>query len=222
MIPQSQPRKKRNSSKVNLTISAIVHGVIIVALIYFAARNGFLGKKLKEITVYKVEKEKPPEPPPQKKVEPPKEQPKPVDLPKVAEAPPAAAPPPTAAAPVVAPAASDVADFNFNDGAKAVNSESDPVQLYKGYIEYSFRSKWNRPENLPDDNYAVEVAVKVDKDGNISDPRKLKVSGDARWDASVMDVFKLVDHIDRRPPTNFPSQVTIRFDVQEETEPVMQ
>ena len=221
MIPQSQPRKKRNSSKVNLTISAVVHGLLIVGLIYFAARNGFLGKKLKEITVYKVEKEKPPEPPPQKKIELPPDQPKPVDLPKVAEAPQQSAPP-TATAPVVAPAASDVADFNFNDGAKAVNSESDPVQLYKGYIEYSLRSKWNRPENLPDDNYAVEVAVSVDKQGNLSEPRWLKGSGDPHWDASVKDVFKLVDHIDRRPPTNFPSQVTIRFDVQEETEPVMQ
>jgi outer membrane biosynthesis protein TonB len=221
MIPQSKPRKKKNSSKVNLTISAIVHGALIVGLIYFAARNGFLGKKLKEITVYKVEKEKPPEPPQQKKIEPPKEQARPVDIPKVAEAPQQAAPP-AASAPVVAPASSDVADFNFSDGAKAVNSESDPVQLYKGYIEYSLRSKWNRPENLPDDNYAVEVAISVDKQGNLSTPRWLKGSGDPHWDDSVKDVFKIVDHIDRRPPTNFPSQVTIRFDVQEETEPVMQ
>jgi outer membrane biosynthesis protein TonB len=205
MIPQSQPRKKRNSSKVNLTISAVVHGVLIAGLIYFAARNGFLGKKLKEITVYKVEKEKPPEPPPVKKVELPKEPPKPVATPKVAEAPqPVTAP--AASAPVVAPAANDVADFNFNDGAKAVNSESDPVQLYKGYIEYSLRSKWNRPENLPDDNYAVEVAVAVDRQGNLGPPRWVKGSGDARWDASVKDVFKLVD----------------RIDVQEQTEPVLQ
>lgn len=221
MVPQSQPRKKKNSSKVNLTISAVFHVLLIGALIYFAARQGFLGKKLKEITVYKVEKEKPPEPPPQKKVEPPKEVPKAVEVPKVA-ATPSAAPPPSAAAPVVAPAANDVADFNFNDGAKAVNSENDPVQLYKGYIEYTLRSKWNRPENMADDNYSVEVAVGVDKQGNLSTPRWLRGSGDDRWDQSVRDALKQVDRIDRRPPTNFPSQVTIRFDVQEETEPVMQ
>ena len=220
MVPQSQPRKKKNSSRVNLVISAVVHVVIIAALIYFAARQGFLGKKLKEITVYKVEKEKPPEPPKQKPPEPPKELPKPVEPQKVVETP--ASPPPTATAPVAAPAANEVADFNFNDGAKAVNTENDPVQLYKGYIEYSFRSKWNRPENMPDDNYSVEVAIGVDKEGNLSTPRWLKGSGDDHWDQSVRDALKQVDHIDRRPPTNFPSQVTIRFDVQEETEPVMQ
>jgi len=221
VIPQSQPRKKKNSSKVNLTISAVVHGLLIAALIYFAARNGFLGKTLKDITVYKVKTEKPPEPPPQKKVEPPKDLPKPIETPKMAETPPPAAPV-AASAPIVAPAANDVADFNFNDGAKAVNTETNPVMLYKGYIEYCLRSKWNRPDNLPDDNYAVEVAVNVDKQGNISEPRYLKDSGDARWDQSVKDVFRQVHSIDRSPPTNFPSSVTIRFDVQEETEPVMQ
>jgi len=220
MIPQSQPKKKKNSSKVNLTISAVVHGVIVVALIYFAAREGYLGKKLKEITVYKVEKEKPPEKPPEKKPEPPKEQPKPVEQPKVAEAPKPQSAPPAAAPPVVAPPSADVPSFEF-EGGKAVNSESDPVQLYKGYLEYTLRSKWNRPDNLPDDNYVAEVAVNVDKQGNIQQTQWLKGSGDALWDASVKNVFKLVQQIDRRPPTNFPPNVTIRFDVQEETEPVL-
>ena len=222
MIPQSQPKKVQNSSKVNLTISAVVHGAIIVGMIYFAARQGYLGKKIKEITVYKVEKEKQPEKPPEKaKVEPPKEIPRPTEMPKVADAPKQAAPP-TMAPPVVAPAANDVQDFVFNDGAKAVNSESDPVQLYKGYMEYTLRSKWNRPDNLADDAFVAEVAVNVDKQGNISQSKWLKGSGDAKWDASVKEVFKLVSNIDRRPPTNFPPNVTIRFDVQELTEPVLQ
>ena len=221
MLPQSQPRKKKNSSKVNLTISAVVHGVIIVALIYFAAHEGYLGKKLKEITVYKVEKEKPPEKPPEKKPEPPKEQPKPVAQPKAAEAPKAQAAPPVVAPPVVAPPSADVPSFEF-EGGKAVNSESDPVQLYKGYLEYTLRSKWNRPENMADDHYVAEVAVNVDKQGAIHQTQWLKGSGDAQWDQSVKNVFKLVQNIDRRPPTNFPPNVTIRFDVQEETEPVFQ
>jgi len=162
----------------------------------------------------KPEPEKPkPEPP---KVEPPKVEPPKIETPKVETV----KAPPTVAPPVVAPPAADVPSFEF-EGGKAVNSESDPVQLYKGYIEYTLRSKWNRPENMPDDNYAAEVAVNVDRDGNLSHPQWLKGSGDARWDASVKDVFKAVAAIDRRPPTNFPSNVTIRFDVQEETEPVM-
>ena len=49
-----------------------------------------------------------------------------------------------------------------------------------------------------------------------------KGSGDARWDDSVKQVFKVVKSLDRPPPTNFPPRVTVRFDVQEETEPVLQ
>jgi hypothetical protein len=219
MIPQSQPKKPKNSSKANLVISAIFHAILIGVLFYFAAREGLLGKKIQKITVTMV-KEKPPEPP-KPKPEPPKLEPPKVEAPKL-EAPKAeTAPAPAAAPPVVAPPAAEAPTLEFSDGAKVVNSESDPVQLYKGYLEYTLRSKWNRPENLPDDNYIAEVAVNVDKDGNISPPQWLKGSGDAQWDQSVKAVFKLVTNIDRRPPTNFPPVVTIRFDVQEETEPVM-
>ena len=219
MIPQSQPKKPKNSSKANLTISAIVHGLIIVAIVYFAAREGYLGKKVKSILVTKIvekkpEPEKPKEPP---KVEPPKvEQPK-VETPKVE----AAKAAPITAPPVVAPAAVDVPSFDFA-GGKTVLSESDPVQLYKGYIEYALRSKWNRPENLPDNQYVAEVGVNVDKQGNLGSRNWEKGSGDAKWDQTVKDVFKIITKIDRRPPTNFPDHVTIRFDVLEETEPVLQ
>lgn len=219
MIPQSQPKPPKNSSKVNLTISAVVHGVLIAGLIYFAAREGYLGKKIQTITVTKVVEKKPePEKPKElPKVEPPKVEPPKTEAPKV-ETPKAA--PPTVAPPVVAPAAVDMPSFEFG-GGKTVLSESDPVQLYKGYLEYQLRSKWNRPENMADDNYTAEVSVNVDKEGNLSQTKWLKGSGDARWDKTVKDVFKVITSIDRRPPTNFPPVVTIRFDVQEETEPVM-
>ena len=218
MMPQSKPKPKKNSSRVNLTISAVVHGVIIGALIYFAAREGYLGKKIQTITVTKViekkpEPEKPKEPP---KVEPPKVETPKVEVPKV-ETPKAA--PTVTAPPVVAPAAVDVPSFDFA-GGKTVLSENDPVQLYKGYLEYVLRSKWQRPENLADDTYAAEVSVNVDQQGHLSRVEWQKGSGDAQWDQTVKDVFKLVTNIDRRPPTNFPDHVTVRFDVQEATEPV--
>ena len=90
MIPQSQPRKKRNSSKVNLMISLGVHALLVVVVLYFAARSGLLGKQLKKITVTMEKKEKPPEKP----KEPPKvEPPKIVEPPKLVEAPKAAAAP---------------------------------------------------------------------------------------------------------------------------------
>ena len=88
MLPQSQQRKKRNSSKVNLLISFIFHTLIVLAMFYFAARQGLLGKQMKKIAVEMV-KEKPPEKPkePEKpKVETPKvETPKMLEKPKAVE-----------------------------------------------------------------------------------------------------------------------------------------
>src|SRR5215470_391978 len=121
-----QRRKKRNSSKINLTISFIFHSAIILVVFFFAAREGILGKKLKQLTVTMVPKEKKPEPPKEKPVEPKVEAPKPVEAPKAVTAPPkvetAAAPPPStaAAAPVAAPSATSIPAFEFNDGAKEV------------------------------------------------------------------------------------------------------
>jgi len=219
MLPQSQPRKKKNSSKVNLTISFVFHAVLVGVLLYFAAREGLLGKKIQKISVTMV-KEKPPEKPkePEKpKVEQPKVETPKVEQPKVEEAKPT---PPPETAPVVAPPATEVPSFEFG-GGKTVNSESDPVQLYKGYIEYVLRSKWNRPDNMADDDYVAEVQVQEDKTGNLGGVTWQKGSGNSKWDQSVKDMFKVVQNIDRRPPTNFPPQVTIRFDVQAETEPVI-
>src|SRR5579872_4134919 len=119
MVPQTQQRKPRNSSKVNLLISFAFHGVIVIALVYFAARQGLLGKQLKKIAVEMV-KEKPPEKPkeqPKPKEELPKtESPKAAVTPKI-EAPKLAAqaPPPLAAEapPASAPPAVDVPSFVF-------------------------------------------------------------------------------------------------------------
>lgn len=221
MTPHTQPRKKRNSSKVNLFISFIFHAALVVMLFYFAARQGFLGKQLQKISVEMVkekppEKPKPPEPP---KVEPPKiETPKPATVPKpVEEA--KTAPPPTEA-PTVAPPPAELPAFDFAGGASVISS-SDPVEIYKGALEYAFRSKWNRPENMDDDSYAAEVEISVARDGQISDPVWQKGSGNSTWDDSVRAAIAAVTNMDRPPPTNFPPRVIIRFDVQEETQPVL-
>ena len=217
MLPQSQARKKRNSSKVNLLISFVFHALLVVVLLYFAARSGVLGHKMQNLTVSLVKtppKPKPPLPPPK---EPPKEPPKVVAAPKpVEEA--KAAPPPS---PVVAPPAAVLPSFGFSGGA-AVDTSSDPVQIYKGALEYAFRSKWDRPENMDDDSYVAEVRVSVARDGEIEDPEWKKGSGNSIWDASVRKAIAAVKSMDRPPPTNFPPQVTIRFDVQEQSEDVLQ
>src|SRR5215469_1057516 len=114
MVPQSQHRKKKNSSKVNLTISAVFHAVLVAVLLYFAAREGLLGKKIQKISVEMV-KEKPPEKPkePEKpKVEPPKQEPPKVEPPKVVQDTKQA--PPVTAPPVTAPPVAEVPSFEFD------------------------------------------------------------------------------------------------------------
>ncbi len=221
MQPHTQPRKKRNSSKVNLFISFTFHALIVLVALYFAARQGLLGKQMKKISIEMV-KEKPPVKPkePEKpKAEPPKvETPKPVEVPKAVDE---AKAPPSVAPPTVAPPAAELPSFEF-EGGKAVVSSSDPVEIYKNTVEYAFRSKWNRPENLPDDNYAAEVEISVDRNGQIGNPVWQKGSGDSRWDDSVRAAIAAVKSIDRPPPTNFPPRIIIRFDVQKETESVLQ
>ena len=221
MIPQSQPKPKKNSSKVNLTISFVVHAVLVGVLIYFAAREGYLGKKLQKISVQMV-KEKPPEKPKeQPKPEPPKTEVPKVVAPKLEVPKITSTPPPTAPA-MAAPPAQTIPALDFGGGA-AVNAETDPVQIYKGYMEYELRRRWNKPDNLADDNYVAEMQVHVDRQGNLSDPVWQKGSGNPKWDDSVKQVFQDVTAIDRPPPTNFPPTVTIRFDLAEEaTEPVLQ
>jgi hypothetical protein len=223
MLPHTQPRKKRNSSKVNLLISFIFHATLVLTLLYFAARGGLLGKQIQKISVEMI-KEKPPEKPkaPEKpKVEPPKiEQPKVVTAPKV-EPPKETTAPPTMAPPTVAPPAAELPSFAF-DGGKEVVSSSDPVQLYKSAVEYALRSKWSRPDNLRDDDYVAEVKLSVRGDGELSNPVWEKESGNRVWDDSVRRAVAAVTRMDRPPPTNFPPHIVVRFDVQEETEPILQ
>jgi TonB family protein len=221
MLPQTQARKKRNSSKVNLLISFTFHALIVVVGLYFAARGGLLGKQIQKISVEMI-KEKPPEKPKvveKPKVELPKEAPKLAAAPKV-EAP-KESPPPAAGPPTVAPPAAELPSFVF-EGGKTVESSSDPVQLYKGLLEYAFRSKWDRPENLHDDDYVAEIRVTVDRSGQISGVEWLKGSGNPLWDNSVHRAIAAMTKMDSAPPTNFPPSVVIRFDVQQETEPVLQ
>lgn len=225
MIPQSQPRQPKNSNKVNLLISFAFHALLVGALLFFAAREGLLGKKLEKISVQLI-KEKPPEkpkpkPPEPPKIEPPKAAPPKIELPRVAETPKVAPPPPVAPPPVVAPPNNQLPAFDF-DGGKAVETSSDPVQLYKGFMEYTLRSKWNRPENLADAKFVAEIDVAVAHDGTLSDEQWTKSSGNERWDQSVRTALATVTRIERMPPTNFPPRVIIRFDVQEQTEDVLQ
>ncbi len=177
MLPQTQVQAPRNSSKVNLLISFAVHTALVLVLIFFAARQGFLGRQLRKITVQMVKEtppEKPKEPEKPRKAEMPKEEPPKVQrlasAPKPAQAVKEVAPAPapvTVAPPVVAPPVGEMPSLVF-DGGKTVQTSSDPVQLYKGALEYALRAKWNRPADISDDNYVDEVEISVDHNGDLS------------------------------------------------------
>lgn len=212
-----QKRTKRNSSKVNLVISFVFHGVLVAVVFYFAAREGMLGKKLKQLAVTMV-KEKPPEAPKPKQEEPKPETPK-ADTPKPAIPPPAqvaAAPPPAAAsvAPAVAPPTVSLPSFDFSDGAKEVSTVSDPTGIYKALIEHSVRSHWNRPEDLMDEKFTAEVEFTLDTKGVITASRWMSGSGDTRWDNSVKAAVAQVKSIGKAPPKGFPPTFVVRFDVE--------
>ena len=227
MVPQTRKRTARNSAKVNLLLSLAFHGIIVLALAYFAAREGLLGRQIKKIAVEMV-KEKPPPEKPKEPAKPKEELPK-IETPKLVEAPKieeskavSQAPPPsmTVAPPVAAPPAVEVPSFVF-EGGKPVETTSDPDQIYKSLIEYSLRSRWDRPEDIDDHAYVAEVAVSVNAAGQIENPVWEKGSGNKRWDDSVRRALASVKRVDRPPPAHFPSRVVVRFDVVE-AEPVAQ
>jgi protein TonB len=216
----SQHRRKRNSSKVNLTVSFIFHTLLVGGLLFFAAREGILGKKLKQITVTMVPKPKPPEPPKQKPPEPKLEPPKAAEPPKMAVAPPKietqAAPPPPSdlpAAPAAPPPVS-LPSFSFSDGAKDVQTLSTPTDVYKATVEHALLSRWNRPEDIADESFVAEVEVTVDNAGKILGYRWLSGSGNERWDNSVKAVLTQFKSTNRAPPKGFPEKFTVRFDVE--------
>mgnify|MGYP000992379219 CR=1 FL=1 len=124
-----------------------------------------------------------------------------------------AAPPP-AVLPSTAPPAAAMPSFVFG-GGRAVQSSSDPVEVYRGLLEYALRSRWSRPADVADTLFVAEVEVEVDRSGRVSDPQWKKRSGHERWDASVLEAVAATTALTRPPPTNFPPRVLVRFDVQE-------
>ena len=226
MTPQSQPRKRRNSSRTNLIIALVFHAALVFVIVYFAAQNGLMGKRLKEMTVNMVKEpspEKPKEPDkplPQPEPEPPREtQPK---MAEVAPALPPTSPPPAAeASSLVAPPPVDVPSFTFDDGTRPTETAT-PASLYKGLVEYTLRANWDRPADTTDTNYSAEVEIEVDSSGRITGKEWKKGSGDRHWDDSVRKAISSTTSINRPPPAGFPGRVLVRFDIAAESERIYQ
>jgi len=222
LAPRPTARQRRNSSRVNATISLIFHLLVVAGAFFFAAREGMLGKQLKSLAVVVVPKEKKPEPPKPKAPEPKKDLPKePVKQAATApKAAPAARSAATAPPPMVAPpaASATIPAFEFTDGAKP----TDPINVYKELVEYALRTRWNKPDNIADDNYVAEVNLSVDSAGKVTSYDWLKGSNDKRWDDSVKQVLGSTKAMSRPPPAGFPAKFVVRFDVEAaKTEPVV-
>jgi hypothetical protein len=223
MPPIRTSTRKKNATRVSLIASLIFHTLVIGALAYFAAREGLLGKQLRTIAISMAPKEKPPEPEkpkePEKLPDPVAEpQPQPEATPQPVTPPPANAnratpPPSTTAPPPAAPPPAAIASFSFSDGAKAVESTSDPVQLYRSFVEFSFRSKWLRPEGISDESFVAEVEVSIDPSGRVQGSTWRSGSGNTRWDNSIRQAIAATTAISRPPPKGFPDRFTVRFDV---------
>ena len=224
----SDRRKSRRSSRISVIISAVFHLLIVAVLVFFAAREGLLGKQLKKIAVTMVPKEKPPEKPKEKPPEPKipveplkTETPKAVQIPAPQTAKTSAAPPPASVAPSAAPPPATIASFDF-EGGKVVETTSDLNLLYKGFVEFTLRAHWNRPDGVADDNFVAEVELAVDPAGRVTGADWKKGSGNAVWDGSVKKALAETPSLGRPPPKGFPPKVLVRFDVQVAEETIVQ
>ena len=218
-IQHYQPRKK-NSAKVNVTISLVIHLAIFALGAYWAAHEGVLGKKLQELSVGLLPKDKKPEEP--KKAEAKTEGPKKVEQARPTEQARTTVPPPPR---FVAPAAASdgaapppvIGDGFVIDQASLAGG--DPVGLYKQQVEGVLRARWDRPTGLQDLDFVVEVELRIDAQGKISGYDWKKGSGNKEWDDSVKKA--LAGAINRPPPKGFPDKFVVRFDVQPLTEPLI-
>ena len=210
-------RRKRNSPKVNLIVSVVLHVLLLGAGFFWAAHEGVLGDKMKTITADILRNEKKAQ---VKKSDTKTEEAKAEEVKKVvaeakavkaavaAAGPTAAAPPPPAAAVTEAPPPAVVSEMVFGDVVTA-----DPIASYKNQVEAAFRNKWNRPPNMDDADFAAEVELVIDASGQVTGHNWMVGSGNARWDESVKQALSNLHSINRPPPKGFPEKFMVRFDV---------
>jgi len=226
MSSTPSPTPSRRIFKTGLLLSLVFHLAAIGMLVWMAAREGLIGLPRKQVAVSLLREPPPHQPPDPEKPQP--EAPKtelPVFSDSVLSAAPTSSPEKTAPVPslpfvppqtvpaVPSPAPADLPSFAFEDGGDTVQTSTDPAGVYRSYVEFNLRSRWNRPADIADEHYVAEIEIAVDTAGRLSDPRWKPKSGDARWDASVMAVITQTRNLDRSPPPGFPAKLTIRFDV---------
>lgn len=205
----------------NLVLSLVIHGLFVAVAAFWAAHEGMLGERLKELSVLLVPKEKKPEP---EKTAESKPEAKPADgsakaatetkaAPIVRAIPPPQAPPPAADL-VAAPPPAVLPSFTFSEAAASPGTGGDRVEAYRAYLQSVLQQQWDRPEDAADESYVAEVEVRLDAAGTLLGFEWRKGSGDTRWDESVRKALDRKKSIGRPLPKDFPDKVIVRFDVQ--------
>jgi len=205
--------KKKNLISSNVIIVIVLHLLFVGGAVFFASKEGMLGKKMQSLTVVLVPKPEPVKPVtvekkseipvtsiPNKSVDVPR--PAITDTPKIVNE-----------QPSVAPSPSILPSMEFSDGAKEVITISDPIEIYKLYIENYYHSRWNRPDDINDSSFVVKARIDIDNDGNVLKVNYLNSSGDIAWDNSVKNVVEKIKTLGRTPPKGFPDHFIVQFDV---------
>ncbi len=218
-------RRKRNSAKVNLSISIAFHVALFALGAFWAAREGMMGKGLQSLTVVLVPKEKKPDEPKKEESRPaepkseatvnrPAQATRPADLPRPA------APPPPAYVETTAPPPAEIPVLTLGD-LGAADAAPNAIEEYKGYLEMTLRNRWMRPETPNDPGLAAEVEVAVSQTGQLEQHELKRSSGDRRWDESVLKAVASTRSLGRTPPPGFPTRFLVRFDVELLPEPLL-
>lgn len=218
-------RRKRNSAKVNLTLSIAFHLVLVALGAFWAAREGMMGKGLQSLTVVLVPKEKKPDEPKKEESRPADNKPeptvaRPAPAARPADLPRPAAPPPPAYVETTAPPPAEIPVLTLGD-LGAADAAPDAIEAYKGYVELTLRNQWLRPEQPDDAGLAAEVEVAVNQAGQLQQHELKRSSGDRRWDESVLKAIASTRAFARPPPPGFPTRFLVRFDVELLPEPLL-
>ena len=88
---------------------------------------------------------------------------------------------------------------------------SDPILLYKAYIESHFKSQWETPQS----DYETIIEINITSKGEVSPVAIVSNNGDKDWIKSVTDALAKVKTMPRPPPKGFPNHFQIRFDTAE-------
>ena len=218
-------RRKRNSAKVNLTLSIAFHALLFGLGAFWAAREGMMGKGLQSLTVVLVPKEKKPDEPKKEEARPAETKPeptaaRPIQTARTADLPRPAAPPPLAYVENAAPPPAEIPVLTLGD-LGGTEAAPDAIEAYKGYLETALRNQWLRPETPDNANLVAEVEVAVSQAGQLQQHELIRSSGDRRWDESVLKAVASTRSVGRTPPPGFPTRFLVRFDVELLPEPLL-